>query len=168
MEEHVHNVADQGSCPTLCRSGCGFFGSPAFEGLCSKCYRDYQERKDSQGRLGTSTASTSSPSQTVQDLRQTSEDVTASSSSCMVDVSATSPSQLTASPPVKSPHKRNRCHMCRKKVGLTGFDCRCGNLYCSLHRYADKHNCTFDYRAMGRQEVEKHNPKIIASKIQKI
>ena len=32
-------------------------------------------------------------------------------------VSATPPSELTASSP---PPKRNRCFMCRKKVGLTG------------------------------------------------
>ena len=37
------------------------------------------------------------------------------------DVSATPPSELTAlSPPTKTPTKRNRCHVCRKKVGLTG------------------------------------------------
>ena len=31
--------------------------------------------------------------------------------------------------------KKNRCLKCNKKVGLTGFPCRCGGLYCSLHRY---------------------------------
>merc|ERR1711976_705687 len=40
--------------------------------------------------------------------------------------------------------KKNRCHTCKKKVGLTGFQCRCGGLYCGLHRYSDKHDCTFD------------------------
>lgn len=37
------------------------------------------------------------------------------------DISATPTNELTAlSPPTKSPAKRNRCHMCRKKIGLTG------------------------------------------------
>ena len=36
--------------------------------------------------------------------------------------------------------------MCKKKVGLTGFTCRCGGLFCSIHRYSDKHECKFDYK----------------------
>ena len=42
--------------------------------------------------------------------------------------------------------KKNRCGACKKKVGLTGFTCRCGGLFCSIHRYSDKHECGFDYK----------------------
>ena len=42
--------------------------------------------------------------------------------------------------------KKNRCGVCKKKVGLTGFTCRCGGLFCSIHRYSDKHDCKFDYK----------------------
>ena len=42
--------------------------------------------------------------------------------------------------------KKNRCQSCKKKVGLTGFTCRCGGLFCSIHRYSDKHDCSFDYK----------------------
>lgn len=64
--------------------------------------------------------------------------------------------------------KKNRCQMCRKKVGLTGFECRCGGLFCSLHRYSDKHECSFDYKQLGAQEIRKNNPIVVGEKIQKI
>lgn len=89
-------------------------------------------------------------------------------------------SSLTESPTPESPlgdsldsspgklKKRNRCFSCRKKVGLTGFECRCGGLYCGLHRYSDKHNCTFDYKADGREQLTKANPVVVGEKIKKI
>jgi predicted nucleic acid binding AN1-type Zn finger protein len=64
--------------------------------------------------------------------------------------------------------KRNRCSVCRKKVGLTGFGCRCGGLYCSVHRYSDKHDCSFDYKKAAREEIERNNPIVVAPKVQKL
>lgn len=94
----------------------------------------------------------------------------------------------------ESKKKKNRCVVCRKKVGLTGkkidfkqkrykkaltkivnmkwmfagFECRCGGLYCSVHRYSDMHNCSFDYREMGAQEIRRNNPVVVGEKVQKI
>uniref|UniRef100_A0A3P9AQD7 AN1-type zinc finger protein 6 n=1 Tax=Esox lucius TaxID=8010 RepID=A0A3P9AQD7_ESOLU len=64
--------------------------------------------------------------------------------------------------------KKNRCFACRKKVGLTGFDCRCGNVFCGAHRYSDIHNCTFDYKADAAEKIRKANPVVVGEKIQKI
>uniref|UniRef100_A0A8K9XST3 Zinc finger AN1-type containing 6 n=1 Tax=Oncorhynchus mykiss TaxID=8022 RepID=A0A8K9XST3_ONCMY len=64
--------------------------------------------------------------------------------------------------------KKNRCFSCRKKVGLTGFDCRCGNVFCSMHRYSDVHNCTFNYKADAAEKIRKANPVCVGEKIQKI
>jgi len=64
--------------------------------------------------------------------------------------------------------KKNRCFSCKKKVGLTGFTCRCGGLFCSIHRYSDKHECNFDYKELGAEEIRKSNPVVVAKKVQKI
>jgi len=69
--------------------------------------------------------------------------------------------------PVKKP-KKNRCVSCKKKLGLTGFTCRCGGQFCSIHRYSDKHDCPFDYKAMGEQEISQNNPQIVAQKVSKL
>ncbi|CAG4945821.1 unnamed protein product [Colias eurytheme] len=70
--------------------------------------------------------------------------------------------------PSKDKKKKNRCAVCRKKVGLTGFECRCGGLFCAVHRYSDKHDCSFDYRELGAQEIRRNNPVVVSQKIHKI
>ncbi|PKU71076.1 zinc finger AN1 domain-containing stress-associated protein 15-like [Dendrobium catenatum] len=62
----------------------------------------------------------------------------------------------------------HRCSTCRRRLGLTGFRCRCGDLFCGRHRYSDTHDCSFDYKAAGREEISKANPVIRAAKIIKI
>lgn len=42
---------------------------------------------------------------------------------------------------------KKRCSHCNKKVPLCGrFECRCGKTFCSTHRYAEKHHCTYEYK----------------------
>jgi len=60
---------------------------------------------------------------------------------------------------------KERCWACNKKVGLTGFTCRCEYVFCSTHRYADEHKCTFDYKKMGREVLAKANPTVAADKL---
>ena len=50
----------------------------------------------------------------------------------------------------------------------TGFDCRCGNLFCAIHRYSDKHDCPYDYRGAAAARIRKENPIVVAEKIQKL
>ncbi|PIA49912.1 hypothetical protein AQUCO_01300563v1 [Aquilegia coerulea] len=74
-------------------------------------------------------------------------------------------SQLPGVSSVSDP--TNRCLSCNKKVGLTGFKCRCGDTFCSLHRYPEKHECTFDFKTRGRDAIEKANPVVKADKLDK-
>lgn len=61
-----------------------------------------------------------------------------------------------------------RCSTCHKRIGLSGFRCRCGDLFCARHRYSDTHDCSYDYKAAGKAEISKANPVIRAAKIIKI
>ncbi|GMP89555.1 hypothetical protein CsSME_00041081 [Camellia sinensis var. sinensis] len=74
-------------------------------------------------------------------------------------------SSSSQSSEVKVKEGPNRCNTCRKRVGLTGFSCRCGNLFCAVHRYSDKHECPFDYRTAARDAIAKANPVVKAEKL---
>ncbi|OXB71457.1 UNVERIFIED_CONTAM: hypothetical protein H355_007988 [Colinus virginianus] len=66
------------------------------------------------------------------------------------------------------PVKTNRCWQCNRKIGLVGFQCRCGYYYCGEHRYADRHACAFDYKTYEREHLKKQNHRVVAEKVQKI
>ncbi|KAJ8570375.1 hypothetical protein K7X08_037347 [Anisodus acutangulus] len=69
---------------------------------------------------------------------------------------------------VKPKEGPTRCTTCRKRVGLTGFNCKCGNLFCAAHRYSDEHDCPYDYKNAGRDAIAKANPVVVAEKLNKI
>ncbi|KAK3763454.1 hypothetical protein RRG08_053308 [Elysia crispata] len=72
-------------------------------------------------------------------------------------------------PPMKAKKKQKRCFLCGKKTGLaTSYQCRCGNNFCATHRYAESHDCSFDYKTEGRKLLEQSNPLVSAPKLPKI
>merc|ERR1712142_255939 len=73
---------------------------------------------------------------------------------------------VVTSPPAKK--QKKKCGVCKKKLGLTGFECRCGLYYCGIHRYSDQHNCPFDYKTDGRKQIAAANPAVRGEKIQKL
>lgn len=66
--------------------------------------------------------------------------------------------------------KKRRCQVCRKKLGLSGFKCKCSdtNFFCSKHRYAEEHNCSFDYKKENKDLLREKNPQIVSDKIIRI
>ncbi|KAI3740297.1 hypothetical protein L2E82_30725 [Cichorium intybus] len=40
-------------------------------------------------------------------------------------------------------------------------------MFCSEHRYSDRHDCSYDYKAAGREAIARENPVVRAAKILK-
>ncbi|XP_027336687.1 zinc finger A20 and AN1 domain-containing stress-associated protein 5-like [Abrus precatorius] len=78
------------------------------------------------------------------------------------------PLQTDQAPSSEPKRAVNRCSGCRRRVGLTGFRCRCGELFCAEHRYSDRHDCSYDYKAAGREAIARENPVVKAAKIVKV
>ena len=68
----------------------------------------------------------------------------------------------------KKPSNPGRCFQCNKKIGISGFKCRCEYTFCASHRQYNKHNCTFDFKSHSREALSKANPAVIADKIEKV
>lgn len=168
---------------TPCVNNCGLTGNPATNNMCQKCFNATSSASTSSSP---SSSASSSVTSSVAGAIKFGEKSPRSSSSKRLsperitdlaeirrdlkeEVKEASLAQPTM-PVTAAAVKRgvNRCSGCRRKVGLTGFRCRCGELFCAEHRYSDRHDCSYDYKAAGREAIARENPVVKAAKLVKL
>ena len=58
---------------------------------------------------------------------------------------------------------------CKNKLLLTDYPCKCGVAYCSKHRHAEEHSCTYDYKSAAKTNLlVTMSDAIVKDKLQKI
>ena len=136
---------------TLCSNNCGFPGNPATQNLCQSCF------SAATASMSSPTSSSSSPAPAPAAAPQPRP--------APVELASPADAAVAAPAPEAARTPANRCSSCRKRVGLTGFRCRCGELFCGAHRYSDRHGCSYDYKGAARDAIARENPVVRAAKI---
>ncbi|KAK0597673.1 hypothetical protein LWI29_027448 [Acer saccharum] len=108
----------------LCIKGCGFYSSEETKNMCSKCYNHFLKTQIIKELERSPFVHTKPPNPSPSSPDHTPFEQNSGSKTLNADGFG-----LDSGLRLKS-----RCKNCNKKVGLTGFKCRCGYLFCGMHR----------------------------------
>eukprot|EP00884_Botryococcus_braunii_P019446 jgi/Botrbrau1/6185/Bobra.0344s0025.1 len=181
------NQQERPASPPRCKANCGFFGNSANGGYCSKCVKNaeavellnaYKEPGRGSPLLQprqVNSESSAVPLEPVDDVaddlpevKRIIEDVSLeaglrSDEADRTEIVSDEPCGVAVEQ--KNP---GRCWTCNKKIGLTGFQCRCKLTFCSQHRLPETHQCAVDFKSLGREQLAKSNPLIQATKLDRV
>lgn len=155
---------------TLCINNCGVTGNPATNNMCQKCFNiTTASSSSSTAAIGVKFSEKSRRSVSIRSLGRISDAAEARLDLRILDRADRAATAEVKDDMIPAPKREvNRCSCCRRKVGLTGIRCRCGEMFCSEHRYSDRHDCSYDYKAAGREAIIRENPVVKAAKIVRI
>uniref|UniRef100_A0A803K0E2 Zinc finger AN1-type containing 3 n=1 Tax=Xenopus tropicalis TaxID=8364 RepID=A0A803K0E2_XENTR len=190
--------SERSSAPSLPpRCPCGFWGSSKTMNLCSKCFADFQKKQPDEDTAPSTSSSQSDlfPSETDSDNGNTSipTPTVNPTQQLPTELNVDSPSKEDYSQseddasPMKRPRlldsgdrpdssrskqkSRRRCFRCQIKLELVQQElgsCRCGYVFCMLHRLPEQHDCTFDHMGRGREEAIMKMESIFPQQAKKI
>ena len=123
--------------PVACLGNCGFYGAPNLGGYCSKCHKAKKIRQEAE----------------IEEAKN------------LVEKQKEEGQKEITMEDREDQVEKNKCWTCTRKIGLTGVRCRCGYFFCPTHRYAESHNCDYDYKANERRKLTKQNPVVQANKL---
>lgn len=133
--------------PVKCSNKCGFFGAAQYNGMCSVCFTKT-------GGVVKKAAAPAGAKQWRKKFRR-----------CLLVMRCV---RAFSSAPRLLQKNKTRCWECNKKVGLTGIDCKCGFIFCGIHRYPSEHNCRFDHKGRHQDTLRKNNQQIVSKKFDTI
>eukprot|EP01084_Bolivina_argentea_P090622 163259_1 len=154
MSQAAENTSNKQEASPLCAGACGFYGNKNTRNCCSVCFKKMYPEEWLQLQ---------------QKSKPSNNDKSKDNEKKDESVDKNDKKNDDNKPKRKVQKKKNRCWNCRKKVTLAGqFGCKCGYVFCSMHRYPDAHECDFDWKKQHQANLSKNNKVVAPAKLEKI